>query len=125
MGGLTGKFGLGGGFAGRRGPGWPVAAAIILLSVLVIASFFLYLSRLSGASSGENDAGGQTFTRDRERIGAPENVTVTVDKGATVSWEGEDDVRIIGYNIYRYKAGDDPGSKVNAAIISDTVYHDD
>jgi len=48
-----------------------------------------------------------------------------VDKGATITWDGRDDIRIIGYNVYRFKASDDEGSRVNAAIIADTVYHDD
>jgi len=105
----------------------PVAILFIVLGVLVIASFFLYMSRLSGAPSGgyTSSSGEQTYTQAKAELTSPDNVKVAVEKGATITWDGRDDVRIIGYNIYRFKASDDPGAKVNAAIVSDTVYHDD
>jgi hypothetical protein len=126
LGSLKRKFGLGDKPVSRKGLGWPAVAVFCVLGVLVIATFFLYVSRLSGAPSGGGyGTQDDTFTAAKDELTAPENVTVTVDKGATISWGGTDDVRLIGYNVYRYKAGDDPGNKVNAAIISDTVYHDD
>jgi Rhamnogalacturonan I lyases beta-sheet domain len=103
-----------------------MAVVFAVLGILVIVSFFIYLSRLSDSPDGSGySAGNQTSNQTKSTISVPENVTVTVDNGATISWDTTDDVRIIGYNVYRYKSGDDPGSKVNSAIISDTVYHDD
>jgi hypothetical protein len=104
-----------------------LAALFVVLAVLVIASLSLYMSRLSGANGGGYGSAGEqaTFTEAKTQLASPDNVAVTVDKGATITWDAEDDVRVIGYNVYRYKAGDDPGSKVNGAIISDTIYHDD
>jgi hypothetical protein len=103
-----------------------MAAVFCIMGALVVASFFLYMSRISSAPSGGGYVGvDQTYSQAKIELTAPDNVKVTVDKGATISWDGKDDVRIIGYNVYRYKAGDDPGNKVNAAIISDTIYHDD
>jgi len=105
----------------------PMGIVFIVLGVLVVASFFLYMSRLSGTpSEGYGSGGGdRTFSQAKIELTAPDNIKVTIDKGATITWDGREDVRIIGYNIYRFKASDDPGSKVNAAIVSDTVYHDD
>jgi len=105
----------------------PILILAAVLCILVVASFYLYMSRLSSAPSGDYDSssGDQTYTQAKTELTAPDNVKVTVDKGATITWDGSDDIRIIGYNVYRFKASDDAGSKVNAAIIADTVYHDD
>lgn len=108
----------------------PVVAAFGVLGVLVVVTFFLYAAKLSqvrtsDARTGSAGTGGRTYGQINEDLAPPTGVKVSVERGATVRWEGEEDVRIIGYNVYRYKAGDDPGAKINAAIISDTVYHDD
>ncbi len=123
---LKGKAGGGKrtGFTGLR------AALFILyafLGVMVAASFLFYLSRLAGApSAGQGSSSREdTFSREKEALAAPENVRVTVGKGATIRWDAREDIRIIGYNVYRYKAGGDPGTRVNPAIVSDNVYHDD
>ena len=103
-----------------------VTAFFAVLGILVIASLFLYVSRLSSVNGGGSASGsGETYSQVKAELTAPDNVKVTVDKGATITWDGRDDVRIIGYNVYRFKASDDAGTKVNAAIISDNVYHDD
>ena len=127
LGGLKRKFGLGVEPAAPKRFSLPLTVIFVVLGVLVVASFLLYISRLSGTPSGGygSDNGEQTYTGAKAELTAPEDVKVTVDKGATITWNGRDDVRIIGYNVYRYKASDDPGAKVNAAIVSDTVYHDD
>ncbi|MBN2027917.1 MAG: hypothetical protein JW854_14290 [Actinobacteria bacterium] len=108
---------------------WSLRVAFIfaVLGILVVVSFFIYMSRVrSTPSGGSNYAyGEQTYTQAKTELTAPDNIAVTVDKGATITWDGSDDIRIIGYNVYRFKASEDPGSKVNAAIISDNVYHDD
>ena len=105
----------------------PLAVFFVLLGVLVVVTFFLYMSKLSSSANNRyaDEGAGEGYAQSNTVLPAPENITVTVEKGATVRWDIEEDVRIIGYNVYRYKAGDDPGSKVNAAIISDSVYHDD
>ncbi len=126
LGGIKRKYGLVREPTNRRRPIWPLAVVFGLLGILVIVTFFIYISRLSdNPGGGAYSAGNQASTQSKSAIAVPENVTVTVDKGATINWELTDDVRIIGYNVYRYKSGDDPGSKVNSAIVSDTVYHDD
>lgn len=111
----------------RRSLQVPMLIVLAVLGAMVVASFFLYVSRLTGGSSGGPPSSGneRAYTQTNAGLSPPTNVEVTVEKGATVRWDGTDDVRIIGYNVYRYKAAGDPGSKVNAAIISDTVYHDD
>ncbi|MBC7229616.1 MAG: hypothetical protein H5T74_04385 [Actinobacteria bacterium] len=114
---------------GTGRPGFRTAVFLVyaLLSLLVAASFILYISRLSGVPGA--DQGGTSredaFSREKEVLAAPENVRVTIKKGATISWDAKDDIRILGYNVYRYKAGDDRGDRVNPAIISDNVYYDD
>lgn len=127
LGGLKRKFGFHIEPAAPKRFSLTVVVIFVVLGVLVIASFFLYISRLSSAPSGGygSSPGEQTYTQAKAELTAPDNVKVTVDKGATITWDGRDDVRIIGYNVYRFKASDDPGAKVNAAIVSDTVYHDD
>jgi hypothetical protein len=126
LGGIKRKYGLVKEPANRRRPIWPMVLIFGLLGILVLATFFVYLSRLSdNPGGGAYGTGNQASSQAKSTIAVPEEVSVTVDKGATISWEATDDVRIIGYNVYRYKSGDDPGSKVNSAIISDTVYHDD
>lgn len=98
------------------------------LGGLLLASGSLYLLRL-----GETDKGSGTGSAYEEGeltlnpdLPPPQEVSVSVDKGATVAWKGEEgDVRVIGYNIYRYSGEGDVGERVNAAIVSDTVYHDD
>lgn len=116
-------MGLDGRPAGGRSLRWYTGAAFVVLGALVVITFFVYISRLSSAPSDGYAAGEQPPAR--TETSAPANVTVTVDKGAAISWEDMEDVNVIGYNVYRYKAGDDPGSLVNLTIISDTVYHDD
>jgi len=126
LGGLKRKFGLAKQPTSRTRTIWPVVLVFALLGILVIATFFVYMSRLSGSpEGGAFSTGGQSTNQAKSQVAVPENVSVSVDNGATISWDTTDDVRIIGYNVYRYKSGDDPGSKVNSAIISDTVYHDD
>jgi hypothetical protein len=126
LGGLKRKFGLATQPTSRKGFGVPLAIVFLIIGAMVVASFFLYMSRLSSApTDGGYAAEGQTFSEVKAELTAPDNVRVTVDKGATISWDGTDDVRVIGYNVYRYKAEDDSGNKVNGAIISDTIYHDD
>jgi hypothetical protein len=113
---------------GKR-PRLPFILAFGVLAALVILTFLLYMSKLSQVQTvdARNDMGSeaQVYGQTNEDLEPPGGVTVTVEKGATVRWDGEEDVRIIGYNVYRYKAGEGPGSKINASIISDTVYHDD
>jgi hypothetical protein len=108
---------------------FPVLAAFGILGALVIVTFFLYMVRLSSVTTSDARTDGNTnkqvYGQVNLEIPAPGQVAVTVDKGATIKWNGEEDVRIIGYNVYRYTGADDPGSKVNSAIVSDTVYHDD
>lgn len=126
MRGIKRKYGLAREPTNRRRPIWPLAVVFGLLGILVIVTFFVYISRLSdNPGGGGYGTGNQASSQAKSTIAVPENVSVTVDNGATISWEATDDVRIVGYNVYRYKSGDDPGSKVNSAIISDTVYHDD
>lgn len=105
---------------------WFVGALLILAS-LVLLSAIVYYVRVGRVDAGGNGgAGNQHSTvRVNRELGPPGNVKVVVDKGATITWDPIEDVRVVGYNIYRYKGEGDPGSKVNAAIISDTVYHDD
>ncbi|MEW6554190.1 MAG: hypothetical protein AB1384_07895 [Actinomycetota bacterium] len=119
------RFGLAKQPRSRTRPLWPLVLVFGLLGILVVATFFVYMSRLSGSPGGETGTSAQASGQARSTISVPTNVSVTVDKGATITWEATDDVRIVGYNVYRYKSGNDPGSKVNSAIISDTVYHDD
>ncbi|NPV60695.1 MAG: hypothetical protein HPY75_13690 [Actinobacteria bacterium] len=112
--------------AGRTGFRAVFTIVYAALGVLVAASFVLYVSRVSGTSSaGGGSTREDTFSHEMEALSAPDNVRVTVGKGATVRWDAKDDIRIIGYNVYRYKASDDPGTRVNPAIVSDNVYHDD
>ena len=127
LGGLKRRFGLDIEPAAPRRFNLTLTVIFLGLGILVLASFFLYISRLSGAPGGGygSSPGEQTYTQAKAELTAPDNVKVTVDKGATITWDGRDDVRIIGYNVYRFKSGDDPGAKVNAAIVSDTIYHDD
>ncbi len=94
----------------------------------MLASASLYLLRLGETGKGS----GTDFSEDERALilnpdlPPPREVRVSVDKGATVAWEGEEgDMRVIGYNIYRYSGEGDSGERVNAAIVSDTVYHDD
>ena len=124
---LKRRMGISIGAGGAKRMGLPAAVIFVVLAVLVVATFILYMSRLSSAPGGASgpSAVETTFTQAKADLAAPDNVTVTVDKGATIRWDGEDDIRIIGYNVYRYKDVADSGSKVNAAIIADTVYHDD
>ncbi len=107
----------------------PMIATFAILGVLVLTTFFLYVGRLSSVdhsdAGDQNDVFEQAYGQINLELPPPIQISVTVDKGATVRWAGEDDLRILGYNVYRYKGGDDPGSKVNPSIISDTVYHDD
>ena len=107
----------------------PVVAIFAVLGVLVITTFFLYVGRISSVDRSEadtqNTVSEQAYGQINLELPSPIGISVTVDKGATVRWSGEDDLRILGYNVYRYKGGDDPGSKINPSIISDTVYHDD
>lgn len=126
LGGMKRKYGLTKEPAHRRRSIWPVALVFVVLGLLVLVTFFVYISRLSNdPGGGAYGSGGEASSQAKSEVAVPGNVTVTVDKGATISWVSTDDVRIVGYNVYRYKSGDDPGSKVNSAIISDTVYHDD
>ena len=99
----------------------------VVLAVLVVGSFSVYLARVSGVDSGGGASPGreERAAQINPELQPPENVKVVVERGATVSWEAVDDVRVIGYNVYRFKGTDDSGAKVNAAIVSDTVYHDD
>lgn len=117
----------------RRGPDrgngtarkW-AAALFAVLGLLLVASFAYYVSRVGGGSGVEESGGGEGFTSQvNPDLPRPANVRVVVERGATITWEGLDDIRVIGYNIYRYKGAGDVGSKINAAIVSDTVYHDD
>ncbi|MGQ9705021.1 MAG: rhamnogalacturonan endolyase family protein [Actinomycetota bacterium] len=103
-------------------------ASLLLLLVLII-SMAIYLIRVNEVER-RAQTGGRVGNRDTRQMNPdlppPRAVKVTVDKGATVSWEGQEDARIIGYNVYRYRGReDDTGEKINAAIVSDTVYHDD
>ncbi len=105
--------------------GW-VTAAFVLLGVLLLASFLYHLSRLGGVEEGAGSAGKEgSSIQINPSLPSPASVKVAVEKGATITWEGLDDIRVIGYNIYRYKGDGDSGSRINAAIVSDTVYHDD
>ncbi len=110
---------------GLSRPGMALFFAV--LGALVIASFFVYVSRLSDAPGGDSDSNpaGKAFTQAKVELTAPDNVKVMVGQGATITWDSGNDVHIIGYNVYRYKSGDGPADKVNAAIVSDNVYHDD
>ena len=124
---LARKLGINMDTAGFQRMKVPVAVVFALLGILVVVTFFLYMSKLSSSANNRyvDENAGEGYAQSNSVLPAPENIKVTVEKGATVRWDIEEDVRIIGYNVYRFKAGDDPGSKVNAAIISDTVYHDD
>jgi hypothetical protein len=97
------------------------------LGLLLVASFAFYLARVSGVAGGlEESDGGEGFTsRANPDLPQPANVKVVAERGTTITWEGPDDIRVIGYNIYRYKGAGDTGSRINSAIVSDTVYHDD
>lgn len=103
--------------------------AFFLLISAILISMAIYLVRVNGIERRALTRGGfgeQDTRQANPDLSPPRAIRVTVDKGATVSWESPEDVRIIGYNIYRYSGGhDDAGEKVNAAIVSDTVYHDD
>lgn len=104
-------------------------AISIVLFLAVVMTFFMYRSKLteSGARDSRSyTASGQYVAEEFSiELPLPQQITVTIDKGATIKWEEEPDDRIIGYNVYRYQTEDDSGSKVNAAIVSDTVYYDD
>lgn len=103
------------------------AALASALAVLLALSFTVYLTRLSAVDqeSGGGTGGGERVAQMNLELPPPGNVKVVVERGSTVTWEAVDDIRVIGYNIYRFKGEGDPGEKINAAIVSDTVYHDD
>ncbi len=100
---------------------------LVFLAVLVLLSAVVYYVRVGRVEIGESPGAGNQHpsVRVNRDLGPPGNVKVVVDKGATITWDPVEDIRVVGYNIYRYKGEGDPGSKVNAAIVSDTVYHDD
>lgn len=116
---------------GVRKPGtrrwWPVATFLLLLTLLVLTSlvYVMRVGKVEETEWMEGGSGEEVTLQANPDIPPPREVRVTVDKGATVSWEGVEDARIIGYNVYRYDQGNDRAEKVNAAIVSDTVYHDD
>jgi hypothetical protein len=117
------------GWGDKRRIGIPAIILFAVLGLLVLATFIFYMARLSSVNSGgagsERGPYEQPYAQLNLELPPPLNISVTVDKGATVRWSGSDDQRILGYNVYRYKGEDDPGSKINSSIISDTVYHDD
>jgi hypothetical protein len=112
-----------------RGTATGIKIALGVLGLLVVITFSFYLARLSGIkcsdSSPQQAAGDQAYGQFNLELPPPLNISVTVDKGATIRWNAEEDARIIGYNVYRFTSPEDSGTKVNAAIISDNVYHDD
>jgi hypothetical protein len=93
LGGPKKRFWLIKGRNGRIVRKWPVALLFALLGLLVVATFFVYLSRLSDGSGGAHGTGDQPPSQTRRQVAVPSNVTVTVDKGATISWDGTDEVR--------------------------------
>lgn len=115
-------------YSAGRGPSrkW-IAALFVLLCLLLPVSFAVYVARVRGVDGGGAGSG------DREEVTSqlnpdlpsPANVKVVVEKGTIITWDDLKDIRVIGYNIYRYKGEGDAGTKINAAIVSDTVYHDD
>ena len=96
-----------------------------VLVVLVFVSGFFYMSRISRVA--KDDSGRDTSTQRQLNpdLAAPSGISVTVNKGATIKWQADADSRVLGYNVYRYTGEDDNGSRINASIISDTVYFDD
>lgn len=117
---------------GGAGTGKPKKLALVTIAALfalVALTFVLYVNKLSWVSVSDEEAtgsaGSHVYGQDSEELSPPSDVSVTVEKGVTIRWTVEDAGDAIGYNVYRYKSADDPGTKINAAIISDTVYHDD
>lgn len=106
----------------------PVVFLYAVLVLLLFLSMGFYLARLKRAdhgSEGEWEETGRAYGQLNLELDPPAEVEVTVEKGATIRWKGEDDARVIGYNVYRYYSTGAEGTRINAAIVSDTVYHDD
>lgn len=99
-----------------------------ILAALVVLTFFLYMSRISAVkndSSTQNVVNQPAFGQLNLELPPPLQISVTINRGATIKWQGEADSRVLGYNVYRYTGEGDKGSKINASIISDAVYFDD
>ena len=85
------------------------------------------MARVHGVDGGGGGSGNmeEVSPQLNPDLPSPANVKVMVERGTTITWDSLEDIRVIGYNIYRYKGEGDAGTKINAAIVSDTVYHDD
>jgi hypothetical protein len=103
------------------------AAAGLLIFFIIVSCMVIYTKR------SQNPAGGYRSVMDldslpqrvNENLGRPLILGITVDKGATIKWQPLGGEETLGYNLYRFKSADDPGEKVNASIILDTIYFDD
>jgi len=100
-----------------------------LLAVIMIGTFFLYMGKTRGGNATEAryypDVGDLPYGQMNLDLSTPSDISVSVDKGAKITWAEEDDPQIIGYNVYRYRTEEDTPKKVNMAIITDTVFYDD
>ena len=121
-------------FLGRHAPGKlsrinlvTVLIACVLVALVLITGVF-YMSRISNVAktdSNKDNSSDPAYGQLNPDLAAPVGISVTVNKGATVKWQGENDSRVLGYNVYRFTGEDDSASQINAAIVSDTVYFDD
>src|SRR4030042_6884416 len=71
----------------------PVVAIFAVLGVLVLVTFFLYVGRLTSVdhsdAATQNTIPEQVYGQINLELPPPIDVSVTVDKGATVSWSGQ------------------------------------
>lgn len=111
---------------GKRNERYKAAAALIIFFVL-IGCMVSYTKSNQGAYNGQKSMFDWNYLPEQvnQDLTRPNILEITVEKGATIKWEQQSDQNILGYNLYRYKSESDPGEKVNAAIILDTVYFDD
>ncbi len=110
----------------RSSDRYRVAVALAIF-FLLIASMIFYNNRNQGSETNRKSMIDWNYMSKRinQELGRPIIQGITVDKGATIKWQPDGEESIIGYNLYRFKSPEDPGQKVNSAIILDTVYFDD
>lgn len=103
------------------------AAAGLLIFFILVSSMVFYAKRSQDPASGHRSVMDLDYLPKRvnEELGRPLILGITVEKGATIKWQPVGAGDVLGYNLYRFKSADDPGEKVNASIILDTVYFDD
>lgn len=94
---------------------------------LLIGCMVFYTNRNQGGDTNRKSMIDWNYMPKRinQELGRPTILGITVDKGATIKWQPAGEDSIIGYNLYRFKSQEDPGEKVNSAIILATVYFDD